>query len=76
MGNAPSSDALEGGRNAARQQAVTEGKRRQRPLPPDAARSAAADWPFIEVWLQRGPRITCRMMSWWRVWPPPLPSPT
>lgn len=49
MGNSLSGEGLEGGRNVGRQQAVTEGKRRQRTLPHNAARSTPEDWPFIEV---------------------------
>lgn len=49
MGNSLSGEGLEGGRNVGRQQAVTEGRRRQRGLPPNAVRSTAEDWPFIEV---------------------------
>lgn len=44
MGNAFSSEGLEGGR----QQAVTEIKRRHRALPPNSVRSSAEDFPFIE----------------------------
>lgn len=50
MGNAFSSEGLEGGR----QQAVTEIKRRHRALPPNSVRSSAEDWPYIEVRGGRG----------------------
>jgi hypothetical protein len=52
MGNTLSGEGADGGRNVGRQQAVTEGKRRHRALPPNTARSSAEDWPFIEAsWL-------------------------
>lgn len=50
MGNAFSSEGLEGGR----QQAVTEIKRRHRALPPNSVRSSAEDFPFIEARCRTG----------------------
>ena len=86
MGNALSGDVE--GRNVGRQQAVTEGRRRHRGLPPGSAKSTPDDWPFIEVcpsqpgrqlsWLQGRSRRGLRAMPLRRrplAHSPPLPAP-